>query len=183
MCTLQGVAGFEGIPGFPALIDLASRQIKHRPVRQREPFPTPYYFGFVFWGNSRHIAVFVPFWFLLLLTGSLSAVLWRKPSWRFSLLSLFIAMTFLAVLLGMSARLVLPAVGKIPFFDLPRPASYMIVLAIRDPCQRTMHCARHPSVSRCDRDRFQLATPQAPTPCSSRNSQPRSTYRQLAASQ
>jgi hypothetical protein len=64
---------------------------------------------------------FVPYWSLVFSTGLLSAFLstgpfsvflWRKRSWRFTLRSLFIAMTFLAVVLGMIAWLDRAWIGK-----------------------------------------------------------------------
>jgi hypothetical protein len=42
----------------------------------------------------------MPHWFPLLLTGSLSAILWTKRPLRFTLLSLFMVTTILAILLG-----------------------------------------------------------------------------------
>jgi hypothetical protein len=48
----------------------------------------------------------VPFWFVTLLGGALAMVFQlRWPPWRFTLRSLFVLTTFLAVMLGMIAWL------------------------------------------------------------------------------
>ena len=54
---------------------------------------------------NHGIVLAMPHWFLVLLTGTLSAILWTKQQWRFTLRSLFIVTTFLAVVLGMIAWL------------------------------------------------------------------------------
>jgi hypothetical protein len=58
------------------------------------------------------LLLIIPYWFLLLAVGSL-AMLFRM-TWpiRFTLRSLFIATTFLAVVLGMSAWLDQAWIGK-----------------------------------------------------------------------
>ena len=55
---------------------------------------------------------FIPYWFLLLITGSLAMVFRLGWPWRFTLHSLFIATTFLAVVLGMIACLDRSWIGK-----------------------------------------------------------------------
>jgi hypothetical protein len=47
----------------------------------------------------------LPFWILVLATGSLAMLLRLAWPWRFTLRSLFIATTFLGVVLGMIAWL------------------------------------------------------------------------------
>jgi hypothetical protein len=62
-------------------------------------------FGFqthALWMGS---AMQVPYWFLVLTSGSLAMVLRLRWPWRFTLRSLFIATTVLAVVLGMIAWL------------------------------------------------------------------------------
>ena len=54
----------------------------------------------------------IPYWFLVLASGSLAMLLRLRWPWRFTLRSLFIATTFLAVVLGMSAWLHRPWIGK-----------------------------------------------------------------------
>jgi hypothetical protein len=49
--------------------------------------------------------VIVPHWFLVLLTGALAALPWIKRPYRFSFRTLLIAMTVLAVFLGINAFL------------------------------------------------------------------------------
>src|SRR5262245_33667656 len=55
------------------------------------------------WGVS------VPFWLLVLSTGAIGVALFRERPWRFSIRGLFIAVTVIAVVLG-----VVVAVGKPP---------------------------------------------------------------------
>jgi hypothetical protein len=49
--------------------------------------------------------VTVPYWFLVLASGSLSMLFRMRWPWQFNLRSLFVATTFLAVVLGMIAWL------------------------------------------------------------------------------
>jgi hypothetical protein len=52
--------------------------------------------------------VIVPFWFPMLVTAALGAVLWREKPWRFSTRGLFIAVTVICVVLGLAAALDTP---------------------------------------------------------------------------
>ena len=54
----------------------------------------------------------VPYWFLVLTSGSLAMAFQMRWPWRFTLRSLFIATTFLAVVLGMIAWLDRAWIGK-----------------------------------------------------------------------
>ena len=54
----------------------------------------------------------LPFWLLVLTSGSLAMLLQMKWPWRFTLRSLFIATTLIAVVLGMSAWLDRAWIGK-----------------------------------------------------------------------
>jgi hypothetical protein len=55
----------------------------------------------------------LPYWFLVLTSGSLAMICrLRWPPWRSTLRSLFIVTTFLAVVLGMSTWLDRAWVGK-----------------------------------------------------------------------
>lgn len=47
----------------------------------------------------------VPFWFLVVLCGVLAAVPWFKPAWRFSLRTLLIVITLVALVLGLVVAL------------------------------------------------------------------------------
>jgi hypothetical protein len=73
-----------------------------------------YYYGMA--GTSAAAPFFmlvVPYWFLTLVSGSLAMLLrLRRPLRQFSLRSLFIATTFLAVVLGMIAWLDRAWIGK-----------------------------------------------------------------------
>ena len=53
-----------------------------------------------------------PFWFLVLVSGSLAMIFRMRWPWRFNLRSLFMAMTFLTVVLGMSVWLDHSWIGK-----------------------------------------------------------------------
>jgi len=62
------------------------------------PVRTETSYGFDFVNNWGLLSVDVPDWFLVLLSASLAAVPWLR--WRFSLSTLLIAMTAVAVVLG-----------------------------------------------------------------------------------
>jgi hypothetical protein len=69
-------------------------------------------FGFrvhLAWKKSALIA---PYWFLVLTAGSLAMAFQLRWPWRFTLRSLFIVTTFLAVVLGMIAWLDRAWIGK-----------------------------------------------------------------------
>jgi hypothetical protein len=57
-------------------------------------------------------SVTIPFWFLVLTTGSLAMAFQLRWPWRFNLRSLFVLTTFLAVVLGMIAWLDRAWIGK-----------------------------------------------------------------------
>jgi hypothetical protein len=56
--------------------------------------------------------LYLPFWFLVTLSGSLAMICQLRWPWRFTLRHLFIATTFLAVVLGMIACLDRSWIGK-----------------------------------------------------------------------
>jgi hypothetical protein len=67
-------------------------------------------FGLV---HDNNVFVFmVPYWFAVLIAGALSIAYWPRVKYRFSLRTLFIATTFLAVVLGMIAWLDRAWIGK-----------------------------------------------------------------------
>jgi hypothetical protein len=69
------------------------------------PFTPPHTFGFDTVILSDEWIFVAPYWFLVLTSGS-SAMLFRlRWPWRFTLRSLFVVTTFLAVVLGMIAWL------------------------------------------------------------------------------
>jgi hypothetical protein len=68
--------------------------------------------GFGLRCNSGVCVFVVPYWFAVLIAGAFSFALWSRVKYRFSLRSLFIAMTFLAVVLGMTAWLDRAWIGK-----------------------------------------------------------------------
>src|SRR5262245_45466525 len=63
-------------------------------------FPRRGFFGFTGLWNSKEFAILMPIWFLVLLSGVITAVTWIRGAKRFSLLTLLIATTLIAVALG-----------------------------------------------------------------------------------
>jgi hypothetical protein len=82
------------------------------PASGSDPFREPTVLGFCLEGSLSEWRMVIPYWFLVLSSGSL-AMLLRMP-WppRFTLRSLFIATTFLAVVLGMIAWLDRPWIRR-----------------------------------------------------------------------
>ena len=69
--------------------------------------------GFVSLALSKEIlSLVLPYWFLVLTSGSLAMLFQLRWPWRFNLRSLFIATTFLAVVLGMIAWLDRAWIGR-----------------------------------------------------------------------
>jgi hypothetical protein len=66
--------------------------------------------GFV--RDSNVFAFVIPYWFAVLIAGALSFAPWPRVTYRFTLRTLFIAMTLLAVVLGMIAWLDRAWLGK-----------------------------------------------------------------------
>jgi hypothetical protein len=65
------------------------------------------------WPRRNIDAYFVaPYWFLVLMTGSLALICRLRWPWRFTLRHLFIATTFLAIVMGMIACLDRSWIGK-----------------------------------------------------------------------
>ncbi len=68
--------------------------------------------GFAQYHSWNGSFVWLPYWFLVLTTGSLAMIFQLRWPLRFTLRSLFIATTFLAVVLGMIAWLDRAWIGK-----------------------------------------------------------------------
>ena len=68
--------------------------------------------GFSTFNKSSNLIAVVPYWFLVLASGSLAMAFRLWWPWRFTLRSLFIATTFLAVVLGMMVWLEMGWIGK-----------------------------------------------------------------------
>jgi prepilin signal peptidase PulO-like enzyme (type II secretory pathway) len=81
-------------------------------VEKYPKYPPQSFLGFGIRTAPTGTAFFVPYWFFVLSTGLLSTLLWRKRPWQFTLRSLFVATTFLAVVLGMIAWLDRARIGK-----------------------------------------------------------------------
>jgi hypothetical protein len=64
------------------------------------------------WGHSFGSGILLSYWFLVLTTGVLTMLFRLRWPWRFNLRSLFIATTFLAVVLGLTASLDRAWIGK-----------------------------------------------------------------------
>jgi hypothetical protein len=62
--------------------------------------------------SRTEASLMLPYWFLVLASGSLAMMFQLRWPWRFNLRSLFIATTFLAVVLGMIAWLDRAWIGK-----------------------------------------------------------------------
>jgi hypothetical protein len=68
--------------------------------------------GFAVYLSWPDAALMLPLWFLVLATGTLAMAFQRRWPWRFTLRSLFIATTFLAVVLGMITWMDRAWIGK-----------------------------------------------------------------------
>jgi hypothetical protein len=62
--------------------------------------------------DTRFLMLILPFWFLVIVSGSLAMFCQLRWPPRFTLRSLFVAMTFLAVVLGMIVWLDRAWIGK-----------------------------------------------------------------------
>ncbi len=77
-------------------------KIEHSPIEGR--FKTKFdknLLGFYFGTNRRDLRLDIPFWFLVLGSAMIAAVPWFHYRWRFSLRTLLIATTLVAVVLGL----------------------------------------------------------------------------------
>jgi hypothetical protein len=102
-------------------VQLTERKIISVPIGNRKmpEFPVPPLpLGFsTTWGFQAEFSwasstMIVPYWFLVLTIGSLAMVSQFRWPWRFTLRTLFIATTFLAIVLGMIAWLDHSWIGK-----------------------------------------------------------------------
>jgi hypothetical protein len=109
VCSTQGVAFCENLAHFPVILDLASW--KSFPMAYHGLRP-PTFLGFRYRNESAGIFIVLPYWFLVLVTGSLSAVLWWRPAPRFSLPVLLLMTTIIAAALAIVVELNCPPIGK-----------------------------------------------------------------------
>ena len=108
---MQGVSFCSNLVGFPLMLDFASWKSESYPVIRSRPRPVTFLgFRYDHWSLSSFIVL--PYWFLVLATGSLSAVLWWRPKPRFSLPILLIVTTILAAVLAIVVELDRPWIGK-----------------------------------------------------------------------
>jgi hypothetical protein len=98
------VVAYEQQRGQTAL----SWRVKQGPVEACSEATT----WFSFCVLSNPLTLSIPRWPVILLTGIIAALTWIRAPWRFTLRSLFIATTFLAVVLGMIAWLDRAWIGK-----------------------------------------------------------------------
>jgi hypothetical protein len=68
--------------------------------------------GFGFLRETGACVIAVPYWFAVIFVGAFSFAPWSRVKYRFSLRSLFIATTFLAVVLGIIAWLDRAWIGR-----------------------------------------------------------------------
>jgi hypothetical protein len=68
--------------------------------------------GFYFEQHGGWTNRYLPYWFVIIVSGSLAMVLRVRSAWRFNLRSLFIATAVAAVVLGMVAWLDRASIGK-----------------------------------------------------------------------
>ena len=108
---LQYIDGSVRTAGYPVFYDrnqlsYESRQysdeyIERLKVLDLDQRPSPLHaFGFYVGNTPNCFELIVPHWFFVLTTASLTAVSWIGWSWRFSLRTMLIATTLVAVVLG-----------------------------------------------------------------------------------
>ena len=101
----------EGLNGVPLAVVPKSRRTWNVTADDRK---THFLRSFLVYAdiNAGRFDFAVPYWFLVFLSGTIAAILWKKREKRFSLRSLFIVTTFLAVVLGMIAWLDRAWIGR-----------------------------------------------------------------------
>jgi hypothetical protein len=97
--STHGVVYCDSLVGFPVLLDFASWKSEKYPTANFRQHPA--FLGFRFGGSLKVL----PYWFLVLVSGSLSAVLWWRPTPRFSLPVLMITTTIVAVAMAIILEL------------------------------------------------------------------------------
>ena len=107
-----GYVGCDRMNGLPlAIVSRSWKTVSYLPDERKESY-LPSFVKFNFAITPEGADIRVPYWCPVLLTGSVAAIPWIKRRCRFTLRSLFIAMTFLAVVLGMIAWLDRAWIGK-----------------------------------------------------------------------
>ena len=99
-CIMRGSIGFDY---FPDTSPFATREweCESFPVEEIPPPPPLPFLGFYVGLSPAQRDFYAPHWFLILITVALAAFPWlRQLSWRFSLRTLLIATTLVAVVLG-----------------------------------------------------------------------------------
>ena len=107
-----GAVGCEGINGIPLVIVSRSWKSWSLTSDDRRRFFLHSFVAFHVEINSPNAGFELPYWCLVLLSGSIAAIPWIRCRCRFRLRSLFIATTFLAVVQGMIAWLDRAWIGK-----------------------------------------------------------------------
>jgi hypothetical protein len=101
--VLGSVRGFLAIgaePGFSSLRKVTDWDFDSYPPDYHERLPEPTYLGFHFARYASHSVLFVPYWFPVVMTVSWAVIPWVPWSRRFSIRTLLIATTLLALMLG-----------------------------------------------------------------------------------
>jgi hypothetical protein len=97
--STRGVAFCGNLVGFPVRLDLASLKSSYPVIY------SPAFLGFRYRYDSPRIFIALPYWFLVLVAGSLSAFLWWRPALRFSLPVLLLVTTIIAAVLAIIVEL------------------------------------------------------------------------------
>jgi hypothetical protein len=91
----------EGEPG-PLTVKtypIAKMEQWQKDIQQKHTNPL----GFGSINNTAEYVTITPFWFPWIVSGVGSVLLWPSKSWRFELRTLFVAVTIMAVVLGLAA--------------------------------------------------------------------------------
>jgi hypothetical protein len=81
--------------------ELRGLEIETYRIKEKSaPTPTWHLQHFSRTAGEHHVMAIVPYWFLLSITAVPGVLLWRPWSWRFSLRTVLIATTLVAVFLG-----------------------------------------------------------------------------------
>jgi hypothetical protein len=102
--SMRGVIGGE-FKGIPLWTDFSSWKSLQYPQPYEPSYPTYSFLYFRLKIGSQGLVIAIPYWFLVLTSGSLALVSKLRRQWQFTLRHLFIVTTFLAVVLGMIACL------------------------------------------------------------------------------
>jgi hypothetical protein len=98
--SARGIIGLGGSPDFLSGSKITQWGFDSYPPDYDEPLPEPQFLGFHFDQNQLGTELVVPFWFPVLVTAGMAVFPWIQNTKRYSLRTLLIATTLVAVLLG-----------------------------------------------------------------------------------